>query len=260
MKYHSMRVKGFVLDTIVNVQPSSQSDAIPRSWATVGGWRNAPFDDPPDDFWRTLVADRGRDGKNPPVYYARACKESFIKGGLLSGSVNTTDLINNERCSVIAQFCRRVQAVIWNRCLIKTQSGRLGLASQHARVGDIVCIFYGCSVPVVMRREWKSPSQIEQEIAEDVKSWILDRVLWWRDLSNTNKASRWRRELLRTKWMLWNHKMRTAWHKDKEWQKTWDMKVSEKQASQEMLEKDDLTQRIADRGRKMPKNPSLKKD
>jgi hypothetical protein len=123
----------------------------------------------PDGFWRTLVADRGRDGRNPPMYYSRACKESFIKGGLSSGSVNTTDLINNERCSVVAQFCRRVQAVIWNRCLIKTQTGRLGLASQYAQLEDVVCILSGCSVPVVLRRKWKTCEQVEQEVNEDVR-------------------------------------------------------------------------------------------
>jgi hypothetical protein len=113
--------------------------------------------DPPDEFWRILVADRGRDGRNPPVYYSRACKESFLKGGLPSGIVSTSDLINNERCSVLTKFCRRVQAVIWNRSLIKrkstkTESDNIGLASKNVLKGDLVCIVYGCSVPVILRR------------------------------------------------------------------------------------------------------------
>ena len=115
------------------------------------------------------MADRGRDGGNPPVYYSRACKESFNKGGLSSGSVNTTDLINNERCSVIAQFCRRVQSVIWNRCLIQTKQGHLGLAPQSARINDLICIFYGCSVPVVLRRVEKTEEEVDEEIRLDRK-------------------------------------------------------------------------------------------
>jgi hypothetical protein len=113
--------------------------------------------DPPDEFWRTWVPDRGRNGRNPPVYYSRACKESFLKGGLPSGSVSTSDLIDNERCSALTQFCRRVQAVIWNQSLIKTEgtkteSDNIGLASKNVLKGDLVCILYGCGVPVILRR------------------------------------------------------------------------------------------------------------
>lgn len=139
-KYYSMYVEGFILHTVAEVLPSSQGGSIPQEWADAGGWKDAPNMDPPDEFWRILVADRGRDGKNPPVHYSRACKECFLKGGLVSGSVSTTDLINNERCSVVAQFCRRVQAVIWNRSLIKTKGGSLGLASKNVREEDLVCI------------------------------------------------------------------------------------------------------------------------
>lgn len=127
-----------------------------------------PESDPPDAFWRTLVADRGRDVKNPPVYYSRACKESFAKGGLSSGSVNTTNLINNERCSVIAQFCRRVQAVIWNRRFVITESQRLGLAGEEVQRADKVCILYGCSVPVILRYFRKSKEMVEFECEDEL--------------------------------------------------------------------------------------------
>lgn len=57
MKHHSMYVKGFILDTIVELQPSSQGGAIPSGWARAGGWRNVPLSDPPDGpWWRTVVA------------------------------------------------------------------------------------------------------------------------------------------------------------------------------------------------------------
>ncbi|KAH6672848.1 hypothetical protein B0J14DRAFT_58845 [Halenospora varia] len=94
--YYSMFVEDFILDTIDNVQQSSQGGAIPTEWADFGDWADAKGK-PPDQFWRTLVADRGRDAKNPPVYYAIACKESFDKGSIKGGAISTTDLINNER-------------------------------------------------------------------------------------------------------------------------------------------------------------------
>jgi hypothetical protein len=161
--HYSLYVKGFILDEISEVTGHSQRGAIDLSWAKVGGWPEIETPEgkdvdtlaPPEAFWRTLVADRGKDNRNPPYYYAKACKESFIKGGIQSGSVDTSALINNEQNSIIAEFCRRVQAVIWNRCLIKTRSGTLGLANQNVRKGDLVCILYGCTVPVILRQKDK---------------------------------------------------------------------------------------------------------
>ncbi len=181
----SMFVKGFILDTVRTVAASSQSGNIPANWLEVGEWDLTQkrggaihrgdkdtdgIPEPPEAFWRTLVADRGKDGQNPPYYYARACKESVAKGGVASGSVSTADLINNERNSVVSQFCRRVQAVIWNRCLIKTKQGNLGIANKHVRSNDYVAILYGCSVPVILRRKKKLPKQIEEEDIEDEKT------------------------------------------------------------------------------------------
>lgn len=228
MKHYSMYVKGFILDIVDEVQPSSQGGAIPREWAKAAGWRNAPESDPPDDFWRTLVADRGRDGRNPPVYYSRACKESFFKGGLSSGSVNTTDLINNERCSVVAQFCRRVQAVIWNRSLIKTtQTGRLGLASQNVQGGDFVCILYGCSVPVILRYKKKDEGEIDLEVAEDVRHWQYE--IFTRYLKNYQriKSFQAKRDTEKLKYAEWDKKMREEWRNDDEWRKMWQEKEAE---------------------------------
>lgn len=226
MKHYSMYVKGFILDTVDEVQPSSQGGAIPREWAKAAGWRNVPESDPPDDFWRTLVADRGRDGRNPPVYYSRACKESFFKGGLSSGSVNTTDLINNERCSVVAQFCRRVQAVIWNRSLIKTtQTGRLGLASQNVQSGDFVCILYGCSVPVVLRGKKKQKGEICLEVKEDVHHWQYEIATRLAKNYQRIKSFRVKRDAEKQKYADWDKEMQEAWRNDKKWRKMWKKQI-----------------------------------
>ncbi|KAH8656698.1 heterokaryon incompatibility protein-domain-containing protein [Tricladium varicosporioides] len=163
--HYSIYVTGFVLDTVDEVRDASQGGNIPKSWLDLGEWVDYK-QDPPDRLWRTLVADRGRDNRNPPYYYARACKESVHKGGITSGRVNTTALINNERNSIVAEFCRRVHAVIWNRSLFRTESGKLGLASKVQK-GDKVCILYGCTVPVILRQYDKKPGAIEAESFED---------------------------------------------------------------------------------------------
>lgn len=167
--HYSLYVKGFILDTVDEVEVPSQGGGIPEEWLRLAGWNDSTTgdSDAPEEFWRTLVADRGKDERNPPMYYAKACKESVTKGGIQSGSVNTSNLINNERNSIVAQFCRRVQAVIWNRRLMKTHRTFLGLGNKHVQVGDKVCILYGCSVPVLLRETAKTQEDIEADDKED---------------------------------------------------------------------------------------------
>jgi hypothetical protein len=174
--HYSLYVKGFWLDTVESVAQVSQGGAIPGAWLDMAGWPEARrphrnvevLPDPPPEFWRTLVADRGMYDRNPPYYYARACKETIVKGGLQSGAVDTTALMYNERNSIVAEFCRRVQAVIWNRALIKTEKGSLGLASNKVKKGDMVCIIYGCTVPLILRKTgYKSMQERRLEKFED---------------------------------------------------------------------------------------------
>lgn len=174
--HFSMYVRGFQLDVIKEVEQVARNGQIPREWAELVRWQDAKGH-PPDAFWRTLVANRGKDGKNPPVYYSRACQESFKKGGLESGAVDTTALIDYERNSVVAQFCRRVQAVTWNRALVRTEAGRLALVGKDVEKDDLVCILYGCSVPVVLRGSAKKTrdvfeAEVEQELI-DVKDTVV---------------------------------------------------------------------------------------
>jgi hypothetical protein len=182
---HCMYIRGFILDTVQKTADSSQGGNIPVDWLKLSEWdvwsvgkknqkeserdanKSGKDGDPPEAFWRTIVADRGKEGRNPPYYYARACKESVFKGGLASGFVNTSDLINNERNSIAAQFCRRVQSVIWNRSLIRTTQGHLGIANKDTAKGDVVAILYGCSVPVILRKRYKTKEQIEEEEEEE---------------------------------------------------------------------------------------------
>ncbi|KAF2678085.1 HET-domain-containing protein [Lentithecium fluviatile CBS 122367] len=208
--HYSMYVRGFELDVIGQVEQVARNGQIPKEWAALANW-NPSKGSPPDAFWRTLVADRGRDGKNPPVYYSRACKESFTKGGYEGGAVNTNDLINYELNSVVSQFCRRVQAVVWNRALVKTEKERLGLVSNKVKPGDLVCVLYGLSVPVVLRRSGPK----EDKVLEKEVEWELEF------LARTVKAC-WRKYKLRKKRHQWSKRhemtrMCREWAKDTQW-------------------------------------------
>ncbi|PSN74563.1 hypothetical protein BS50DRAFT_627870 [Corynespora cassiicola Philippines] len=143
--HYSMYVRGFTLDRIVKVEEVSRNGQIPGEWAELSGWSDIKEQQPPEAFWRTLVGDRGTDGRNPPVYYSRACKESFLKGGYEAGAVVTSGLINYEQNSVVSQFCWRVQAVIWNKAVVKTEKNRLGLIRNDVKEGDFICVLYALS-------------------------------------------------------------------------------------------------------------------
>ncbi|KAK1448734.1 hypothetical protein CMEL01_08049 [Colletotrichum melonis] len=115
----------------------------------------------PDAVWRTLVADRDVDGKAVPRWYRRACM------GCLSSVTDAGDIDTNailQRCdpptNLSAAYLKRLQAVCFNRNYIGCEdvngkNGKLvGIAPLDSKVGDVVCILFGCSVSCVLRPFW----------------------------------------------------------------------------------------------------------
>ena len=155
----SMYVEGFIVDVITHKKPSAMEGIIPHSWLEAGGWKDRSAL-PPDRFWRTIVADRGPNGINPPAFYPRACKTALNKS--VQGShISTGKLIDTGKSEIVAEFLRRVHEVIWSRRLIITQQELLGLGPDDTKRGDLICILYGCSVPVILR-----PMNVQDKKAE----------------------------------------------------------------------------------------------
>lgn len=175
---YSLFVKGFVLDEVSTVEQIASNGNMPFQWLKPGGWTDTNKK-PPEEFWRTLVADRGPGGRNPPTYFPRACRESMkFKAKTKSktrGNLDSKKLINEGRCTIVAEFLRRVQAVIWNRLLMKTKGGRLGLVRDDVRPGHKVCILYGCSVPVVLLEIVKSDAEMQAEQKAVYDEWLQMR-------------------------------------------------------------------------------------
>lgn len=217
--YFSLYVKGFILDEVASLQAASQTGSIPTAWAKFAEWDMEGT--PPDHFWRTLVADRGSNGQNPPVYYSRACQESFRKGGASQGTVDTMGLIDNERNSVVAQFCRRVQAAIWNRAFIRTENKHFGLAPHNVKEKDLICILYGCSVPVVLRRFSKSADQVKHEMEEELRYIAGYVVSSCRSHLARRKLFRDKRKSDMVKYKQWEERKRKEWKEDKPWNDLW---------------------------------------
>ena len=158
----SLFVHGVVLDTTKDMKSPAVEGNIPHEWIAFGGWSKIK-DEPPESFWRTLVADRDEKGRNPPSYYRRACKQSFSQR-TLGGSLNTTNLINNnERSKTMTNYLKRVQSVVWMKKLMKSDGDNgeqlMGLVPNEAEKGDLICVIRGCSVPVILRKTPEASSE-----------------------------------------------------------------------------------------------------
>ena len=92
-------------------------------------------------------------------------KES-LKRSLTVGALNTTKLINDGRSLIVLEFFRSVLAVVCNRFLMRTDHIRLGIVRKDVGKDDLICIFYGCSVPIILRRHFKR-NLIEEDSLDD---------------------------------------------------------------------------------------------
>jgi hypothetical protein len=165
LHYHSMFVEGFIVDTVDIVKTASRRGDIPKDWARLGGQRaskNDQWPGLPEEYWRTLVADRGKNG-NPPRHYPRLINQALSMSAK-GDAFDTQRWIDHPDCQVVSDVLERVQSVIWNRRLIRTGDGRLGLVPEYTKKGDLIAILYGCSVPVVLRRFTKTVEEQKEEI------------------------------------------------------------------------------------------------
>jgi hypothetical protein len=160
----TMVVRGVRLDMIYDLSQRCDEGTIFEECLQIGGWNENDPNEIPDPLWRTMVADRGPNGDPAPSWYKRACRHAIARR-TPNNDVRTGSLIADGKDSLGVEFLKRVRDVIWNRkffCTVDEQ--RLGLAPKTARRDDIVCVFYGCSVPVLIRKiRTKDKSKQEYE-------------------------------------------------------------------------------------------------
>lgn len=110
-----------------------------------------------DQIWRTLVANRGPGGTNPPSWYRRVCQsclEWYKRQGITQFSTNTLKILPGTPPAKV-EFIDRVQQVVWGkkcfRSVTKDQREIVGLVPPTSEAKDLICVLFGCSVPVVLR-------------------------------------------------------------------------------------------------------------
>jgi hypothetical protein len=165
---YMLETKGFIIGSVVAVMGVAEQGNVPISWRQYAE---------PNQFWSFFVGDRSPTGDRPSSSYRSICK-AFFDDWTVSGThgeldVNTVDvnqLINvyhgssNYERTLPKQylagfpqtqhtipFLERLRVCTWNRKLIKTSGGNLGLAPAKTKTKDIICIIMGCSLPVVLR-------------------------------------------------------------------------------------------------------------
>jgi hypothetical protein len=171
----TLHVKGFQLGTIVKLAGRALNGVVPHEALEFGGWPKRPRNDEypkdvPERLWRTLVANRGPHGMNTPAWYRRACRESLNHTNR-NGDLNTNEFTDLQITGVpmtVEAFLERVRGVIWGRKFFLADENEeeraqrhFGLAPSLVREYDIICIFFGCSVPVVLRESRTHPGLYE---------------------------------------------------------------------------------------------------
>ncbi|KAF2120769.1 hypothetical protein BDV96DRAFT_641424 [Lophiotrema nucula] len=162
---HFLFVDGIDVGTITRLSPRISQGVIPCEVLGLGmlksGSRSALHINEgllDDDSFRslvyTLVAGRTATGDRTPEWYLRAILRCLSDNP--EQDLNTST--NASIPAAIAEVLSRIRDVTWNRKLIQVDDKFVGLAPADTEEGDQVCVLFGCSVPVVLRRQLGDPS------------------------------------------------------------------------------------------------------
>ncbi|KAJ8132987.1 hypothetical protein O1611_g628 [Lasiodiplodia mahajangana] len=159
------KVRGFKLASIDTMWDLAVQGNIPTSWLRATKWGDAEKQ-PPEELWRTLVADRTAAGLDTDPGYSSIIQFAAREKGIEYG-INTNELLHEKDNSAYFEVFRRVQAVVWNRKLIRADldddvtarltarrrslGNPLGLVPAETEREDLIYIVIGCSVPLVLR-------------------------------------------------------------------------------------------------------------
>lgn len=163
-KFHHMEsapvltARGFVFEKIEALTDKATNGFVPHSWFTFTDY-TSDLPTPPQKFWETIVAARDAKGEKAPRWYVGLIKMAYEENSKVYHLESTQRRDMTPRSELMDEYQERISAVVWDRKLMRTDvTQRIGLAPEDSQVGDMICVLYGCSVPVVLRL-WKENSK-----------------------------------------------------------------------------------------------------
>ena len=159
---HILSVKGFIVGRIMQVSSRMAEAIVAQEGLLLLGDpnRNSGFEykEGIGTCWRTLCADRDGNGNPAPSSWQSAMEDLLdtLNGDTIS-SIDIEEILDTDIPEHVREYLLVVRDIIWNRRtfrLDRTVKGQLlvGLVPANARKNDHICIVYGCSVPVVLRK------------------------------------------------------------------------------------------------------------
>jgi hypothetical protein len=134
----TLQVKGLRLDEVTQVSPPVSGNLILNQAS---------------GFWQTLVAGFGPNRSKMPLWYGLANVELWRF--IFKAPHEHAKGVDNVLPLPARLFYRRARPVVRDRVFFNLlnadNSASPGLGPQDTQSGDIVCILFGCSVPVVLR-------------------------------------------------------------------------------------------------------------
>jgi len=155
-----LTAKGAILGTVCKTSALMHSGTITLPTLELLGWTGSLDDGVDDQLWKTLAANRTPDGTKAPVWYRRACALALTKLNEF-GHLDLSALTSSKsEASAMIDYLQRVNNVVERRkifrCMLASASfseeTTVGIGPHNVKAGDIVCILFGCSVPLVLRR------------------------------------------------------------------------------------------------------------
>ncbi|KAH7072486.1 heterokaryon incompatibility protein-domain-containing protein [Paraphoma chrysanthemicola] len=124
------------------------------------GWTGNLANGVDASVWKTLVANRTPEGSRAPAWYRRACALALTKLNP-DGDMDIAAICARKgQASTMLDYLQRVRTVVEDRKVFQCTAGlsaggvlQVGLGPFDLEVGDLVCILYGCSVPVLLRQK-----------------------------------------------------------------------------------------------------------
>jgi hypothetical protein len=183
--YRSLYARGIVLGKIAQRSTRLANAIITKECLMVLDKSPRPFDigrtNLPDTIWRTLCAGRGEKGEPVQPFY-RAAMLHLLQISSPEGeddliehmsSIDIEELLETDIPDHVRRFLEVVRDVIWNRRTFRSTEKEgigaplVGLVPQNARIGDHLCILYGCSVPVVLRKLSSTENELRWQLIGD---------------------------------------------------------------------------------------------